>query len=178
MGCLSTRIVSIAATTLTGFFGIVWAILVVDAVAAAPESAHLSVSLCRGQEVTIATCPIGKKLVSVCGWGERQSVYRFGRPDRIELEVRDPHFAEQIFSGGGEAQIHFAKDVYRYILFDKTVRSGFGAESHNNPQFSAGLIVQKNGRQLTERLCSMTTGAFINADLAARYLEAGEYIEH
>ena len=178
MGCLSARSVGIAATTLTGFFGVVWAILAADAVAAAPGSARLSVSLCRGQEVTIATCPIGKKLVSVCGWGKGQSVYRFGRSDRIELEVRDPHLAEQIFSGGGEAQIHFTKGVYRYILFDKTVRSGFGAESQNDPQFSAGLIVQKNGQRLTERLCSMTTGAFINADLAAHYLEAGKYIEH
>ena len=98
----------------------------------------------------------------------RLSLWQIG-PDRV---------GSARFSGGGEAQIHFTKGVYRYILFDKTVRSGFGAESQNDPQFSAGLIVQKNGQRLTERLCSMTTGAFINADLAAHYLEAGEYIEH
>lgn len=176
MGRISARIVGIAAITLTCC---VWKVVTVDAVAqTAPKVAHVSTSLCHEQEVTIAACPIGKKLVSVCGWGKRQSVYRFGAPDRIELEARDPHLYEQSFSGGGETQIHFAKGVYRYILYDRTVRSGFGAEGQNDPQFSAGLIVQKNGRRLVERPCSTTTGAFINSDLAAHYLEAGEYIEH
>lgn len=149
-----------------------------DTVVVAPMTTNLPVSLCHEQEVTIAACPIGRKLVSVCGWGKRQSVYRFGTPDRIELEARDLNVAKQGFSGGGETQIHFTKGIYRYILYDRTVRSGFGAEGQNDPQFSAGLIVQKNRRRLAERPCTTNTGAFIYSDLAGRYIEAGEYIEH
>lgn len=175
MGRISARIVGIAAITLACC---VWKVVTVDAVAAAPGAAHIHASLCHPQEVTIAACPIGKKLVSVCGWGKRQAIYRFGTLTHIELEARALHLSEQSFSGGGETQIHFTSEIYRYILYDRIVRSGFGADGRNDPQFSAGLIVLQNRRRLAERPCTNNTGAFINSDLAGRYLEAGEYIEH
>lgn len=178
MGCLSARIVGIAVMRLTGGISAAFVLLALEPVAAAPASEDVPASLCRGQEVTIATCPIGKKLVSVCGWGEKQSAYRYGTPEQIELEALDPRRSEQSFSGGGEMQIHFTKGRYRYILYDRIVRSGFGAEGHTDPQFSAGLLVQKNGRRLAERACPTAKVAFIRSDRATRYLEAGAYIEH
>jgi hypothetical protein len=162
----------------TGVISAALALLALDSVIAAPIPEDVPASLCRGPEVTIATCSIGKKLVSVCGWGEKQSVYRYGTPDQIELEALDPRISQQSFSGGGETQIHFTKGRFRYILYDRIFRSGFGADGHTDPQFSAGLLVQKNGRRLAERACATTKAAFIRSDRATRYLKASAYIEH
>jgi hypothetical protein len=36
-------------------------------------------------ETVLATCPVGRKIASICGQRLGQAVYRFGRPRHIEL---------------------------------------------------------------------------------------------
>ena len=50
-------------------------------------------------------------------------------------------------------QIYFQSNGYRYIVYDRTLRRGFGADGHNDPQSSSGLVVQKGGRIVSSTRC-------------------------
>jgi hypothetical protein len=96
--------------------------------------------LCAPDETPIFSCPLGAKRVSVCGSG-KQAVYRYGAPGKVELTTHNLTLAKQGFSGGGETQIQVANGDYTYILFDKTVRTGFGDSGQNDPDSRSGLLV-------------------------------------
>jgi hypothetical protein len=134
-------------------------------------------SLCDVGETVLFSCPLRGRLVSVCGQAPARSIYRFGRPGRIELQSRDLRHASRMFSGGGESQIHFERDGYRYILFDRTVRASFASEGRNEPQVSSGLLVQHAGRLRTSTPCGGSGEAAVSSALAA-YMPEGVYIPH
>ena len=76
-----------------------------------------------------------------------------GRPAQIELQGRDLHIGKQGYSGGGGDQISFQSNGYRYIVYDRTLRTSFGADGHIDPQSSSGLVVQKGGRTVSSTRC-------------------------
>ncbi len=117
---------------------------------AAPGSAA---TLCRPSEVVLFACGVGAKRVSVCGQGQGTAVYRFGRPGRVELQVRDLYFAERAFSGGGETQVYADTPTHRYIVYDRVVRTSFDDGRHD-PQAESGLVVQRGTRTLSSRRCA------------------------
>ena len=139
---------------------------------AAPRRAA-SVTLCRGSEKPLFACPFGVKQVAVCG-GEGGAIYRFGRPGHVDLHATGLGYAEKAYSGGGETQISFAQGGYRYIVFDRTVRTGFAADGHNDTQFSAGLVLKHGDTTISTMLC--TTDASIAATATA--LPATAFIPH
>ena len=110
-------------------------------------------SLCTTKETDLFSCPTHGKIVSVCGLSPGRAEYRFGRPGQIELQGRDLHIGEQSYSGDGEDQIYFQSNGYRYIVYDRTLRTGLGADGHNDPQTSSGLFVQKGGRTVSSTRC-------------------------
>jgi hypothetical protein len=61
-------------------------------------------SLCMPNEVIVASCPIRRRLVSVCG-RNGIATYRFGRPGRLEVSANAMHHAHQMFSGGAKARL-------------------------------------------------------------------------
>jgi len=81
-------------------------------------------------------------------------------PDKVELnypETPQPaqghfHFSRTAYSGGGAIHIRFTNSGYEYILFDSTIRTGFGS-GPNNPEFSAGVITRYRGKT-SIRKCS------------------------
>ena len=109
-------------------------------------------SLCLAGETPIVQCMLGGKQATVCGSGKR-AIYRYGRPGRVELTAFDLRLARRGYSGGGETQIHVANRDYRYILFDRTIRTGFGADGRNDPAISSGLIIRRAGRTIATRPC-------------------------
>lgn len=117
-------------------------------------------SLCaRGEEV-IFSCGIGRKMVSVCGGRATapHAQYRFGTPGDIELAFPGPgqnglSYAREAYSGGGALQIRFATGGYDYAVYSRTVRTGFG-RGGNNPIFSDGVMVRRNGRLVSNRACN------------------------
>lgn len=110
------------------------------------------VSLCTAGETPLFACPIGRKLVSVCAGGPKP-VYRFGTPGHIELSSTSLTTASVGYSGGGETQIAATNGAYRYIVYERTVRTGFGEDGLHYPEFDSGLIVQRGGRTISSRTC-------------------------
>ena len=143
-------------------------------------------TLCVGGETTIFQCRVGTRLLSVCGGrasGQAYAQYRFGTPARTELTYpaqRQGAGTMQTalipFSGGGEAQIHFTNGATQYVVYSRTVRTGFG-RGGNNPQFSAGVNVLRGGRTISRRGCS--DGDSANVDLAAAepFIPQGEPVD-
>lgn len=131
-------------------------------------------SLCLPGETALFQCPIGGQHVAVCA-RDAVATYRYGLPGRIELSSRRLRFARQGFSGGGEAQITATNGAYRYTVFDRLVRTGFGPDGLNHPGEDAGLIVRHGDRIVSTRQCR--TSALI-APLAERLLPAGAFVPH
>lgn len=154
MVCISKSFKSIAAGfALTIPIG---ASLLTGNVSAQPARSLASGSLCMAGETPIFSCPLGIKQAAVCGSG-KQAIYRYGRPGKIEMASRSMMLAKQGFSGGGETQIQVTNKDYMYVLFDKTTRTGFGADSHNDPESRSGLLVRRGGRTLLSKECSDDT---------------------
>ena len=82
-----------------------------------------------------------------------KAIYRFGRPGHVELQSRDLHIAEQDYSGGGEDQVWFQANGYRYIVYSRTVRTNFGPSGQHDPQTTSGLVVQKDGHAVLSAKC-------------------------
>lgn len=130
--------------------------------------------LCAPQETAVFVCPVGRKLVSVCGQGDK-ATYRYGSPGKVELSSQALTTAERSFSGGGETQIYFNNGQFTYLIYDKTVRTSFSADGRNDPDFTSGLVVLKGGHAVSIRKCG--TDASISA-AASHIIPAGGFIEH
>lgn len=140
-----------------------------------PAYPRLASSLCRAPEVALFTCDVASRKVSICGnEGQGGAVYRFGRPGHIELGVTDLHRASTGFAGGGEDQVYADTLTDRYIVYDKTVRTGFGDDGHFDPKETSGLVVQ-HGRTISSRLCAQPA---IFAALTQTLVPAGDYVRH
>ena len=117
---------------------------------AAPAQPRLAESLCRPPESVLFTCRVGTKTVSICGQQERGgAVYRYGRLSHIELEISDLRRAHTGWPGGGETQVYADTPTYRYVVYDRMVRTGFDDEGHNRSEMTEGLMVQSGGRTLS-----------------------------
>lgn len=143
-----------------------------------PGGQDQHMKLCRPNEVVIASCSIGRKSVSVCGAMKSSSSYRFGTPQKIEIEAHDIRMARRAYSGGGETQILVRNNAYTYILYDRMVRSNFSSSGENSPDFSSGLLVVKSGKVVQSRSCSSNTEVFISSRVAEEYLQEGDFVDH
>ena len=129
--------------------------------AAAAQSPTPRGSLCAVGEQVIFSCGMGRKMVSVCGGRATapHAQYRYGAPGNIELAFPGPgqsglSYAREMYSGGGALQIRFSNGGYDYAVYSRTVRTGFGRDGHNNPRFSDGVMVRRNGRLISNRACT------------------------
>lgn len=175
---LSARARGSAPTPVTSFrkvaraAALIMALMPAQGFGGAPETSRAP-SLCARGETSLFSCPIGGKLVSVCGRAGGGATYRYGRPGRVEMRATDLRFAQRGYSGGGEQQIWFANSGYRYVIYDRVVRTAFGADGKHDPQASAGLMVQHGGRTVSNRGC----GGGI-ASRAAGAMPRGDFVEH
>jgi hypothetical protein len=147
-----------------------WAMLAGSASAALPAAA----SLCGDGDTVLFTCQVGKKLVSVCDGGGKATYY-FGKPGHVEMSSTALTVANRGFSGGGETQISVHNNAYVYIVYDKTARTSFSSDGHNDPDFTSGLVVQKNGKTLSALECGADATI---AEKASHVIQAGPFIEH
>lgn len=110
-------------------------------------------TLCKPKEVPLFTCTISGKVASVCA-APRSATYRFGRPGRVELEVAGGRRAQRGYSGGGETQVTFDRAGWRYVVYDRTVRTGFGSDGRHDPEMTSGVLVLKDGKIIADRRCT------------------------
>ena len=102
-------------------------------------------SLCRTPEPVLFTCHVGTKLASICGQEQGGATYRYGQPGHVELEAADLHRGHEMQSGGGETQVYADTPTHRYLVYDRMVRTGFGADGLHYPREDIGLLVQSTG---------------------------------
>ena len=112
---------------------------------------------CASAEEELFSCTAGAKRIAVCGvtnaQGQKTAQYRFGDADAAEIVLDGGRFASVPYSGGGEAQIEFANGGVRYIVYSRTVRTGFDDEG-NKPEFTDGVLVVRDGKPIAERNCT------------------------
>lgn len=123
---------------------------------------------CAADEQELFSCTAGSKRIAVCGvtnaQGQKTAQYRFGTPEEAEIVLDGGRFANVPYSGGGEAQIAFANGATRYIVYSRTVRTNFTAGEPNNPEFTDGVMVLRNGETIADRQC---TGDVESVDVMA-----------
>lgn len=137
---------------------------------------HAAASLCTSGEEVLFACPIKTKIASICGQAGH-AVYRFGKASHIDLEGHGLSLAQRGFSGGGETQISFLSNGYRYIAYDSTVRTAFGADERHDAEFTAGVIVQKDGKTVSNAKCGGSAEVSIRSS-ASKYMPPGQFIPH
>ncbi len=148
--------------------------LALAAALVAPAIAHAApTSLCPAGQTPLFTCPIKQKLVSICA-DNGKATYYYGTPAKIEMTSQALTTATHEFSGGGEIQITATNHAYTYTVYDSTTRTSFSANGQNDPDFSSGLVVQKNGKTIANTQCG--ADATISAD-AAKTIPSGSFIE-
>jgi hypothetical protein len=118
-------------------------------------------SLCRPDEQVMFLCRLGRSTASLCagaGAEGRYVQYRFGRPGAVELAFPERgstglSWANTGYSGGGEVQVNFRNGDHLYVLYSRTVRTGFGPDGHFDPEFQAGVAVVRGNRIVSDRRC-------------------------
>jgi len=120
-------------------------------------------SLCDKNEIEVFNCKLKNKTLSLCGASNLKQVnefkYRFGTSKKLELiypnaQTRGQFWSSStMYSGGGESRVHFKNGAIDYILFENTIRTGFG-DGPNNPEFNAGIVTKENGKITSIRHCS------------------------
>lgn len=120
-------------------------------------------SLCGKSEIEVFNCKLKNKTLSLCGVGNLKQgsefQYRFGTSKKLELIYPNAKTQGQFwssrttYSGGGESRVHFNNGAFDYILFENTIRTGFG-DGPNDPEFNAGIVTKENGKITSIRHCS------------------------
>jgi hypothetical protein len=108
-------------------------------------------TMCYAHEEIYFSCPIGRRIVSVCASGNISPKngyvqYRFGRPGKSEFEFpTEPYsplnrFSISEFSGGSVNSTHlkFKSGKYTYVIYQSATN---------------GVYVRKNGRVIANLSC-------------------------
>jgi hypothetical protein len=123
-------------------------------------------------ERTVFTCRIGDRTASVVRDGANMA-YRSFRRGGLELQLPGGRYAQQGFSGGGELQAIFRNGPWTYVVYQRTIRTGF--DGTNDPSFDAGVDVLRQGRVIARRLCDDVGAQF---DDPLNGIPHGAFIEH
>jgi hypothetical protein len=131
------------------------------------KAAAVTKVACASDEQELFSCAAGKKRIAVCGvtnaQGQKTAQYRFGSPGKAEIVLDGGRFANTAYSGGGESQIQFANGGVRYIVYSRTIRTGFDEEG-NKPEFTDGVWVVRGDENLADRQC---TADVVSVDVMA-----------
>ncbi|MCW3837384.1 hypothetical protein ACFQ1E_15540 [Sphingomonas canadensis] len=139
--------------------------------------------LCKPGETVVFSCRSGTKTISVCGGtanGANYAQYRFGTAKKLELSypasgTGTMQWARTGYSGGGEAQVSFTSGSHGYTVYSRTVRTNFDARG-NMPEFSSGVLVRKDGKQIRDISCTPRDSGNVDADAAAKFMPEGEIV--
>ena len=138
-------------------------------------------SLCKSGETALFQCTLPKSAVAVCfgttSSGENYAQYRHETdgvldlvyPQDVKQGTETLSWASRGYSGGGEDQLHFTRGGYDYVVYSRTIRTGFGSDGHFDTASEAGVLVKRAGRDVSDRRCS-DAPPFKDVDAAASAL--------
>ena len=141
---------------------------------------ELTSGLCAPNEAVLAACQLREgRMLSVCGardeTGAEFAQYRFGWANR-DPELVWPEssaggrlsFASVPYSGGGEAQLSFARGATRYAVYSRVYRTNFTPGETNDPAFEDGVAVLHNGKQVADFPCDQSAIKPVDVALARK----------
>ncbi|MXP25039.1 hypothetical protein GRI39_03120 [Altererythrobacter indicus] len=150
--------------------------------ASTPDESKAWGGKCAQGEEALFTCSLKNgRAVAVCktgeGAGQGLVQYRYGKPD-AEPELSWPQksddgkltFASVPYSGGGEAQLSFARGAARYIVYSRVVRTNFKAGEPNDPAITDGVMVVENGKVKANYSCDGQVSKPVDVNLTTKYL--------
>ncbi|HEX4505827.1 MAG TPA: hypothetical protein VH722_08860 [Alphaproteobacteria bacterium] len=119
-------------------------------------------SAVRAKPVTVFTCAIAKKTVSVIQ-ADGQITYHYGADGKDEMVIASTPGSGNVFGlsqrfAGMEYQLRFTKGEYSYIVYESEGNDRSGAAA------SSGLVVMQGGKRLSDRSCSHFTEFAIPLD--------------
>lgn len=123
---------------------------------------------CDDDEEAIFACTLENgKRVAVCSDRPGMAQYRYGG-DAPELVLAGGELGIVGYSGGGESQIAFENDGYRYVVFSRMVRVGMDEEGHNLPSITDGVVVLEGDRFADLQQCDDPNVLPLQYDAAER----------
>lgn len=149
-----------------------------------PASANYpATSGCAESEGTIFSCKIRDgRTIAVCvprdAQGREFAQYRFGADNAqpelawpTTFEERGMEWASVPFSGGGEAQLSFARGDIRYVIYSRVIRTNFEPGQPNNPKFEDGAYVYRGERRISELPCAGEADQPLSVAMAERFAD-------
>jgi len=118
-------------------------------------------------------CRIGGDLISVRRSGP-DLIYQVSAHGRVKLHITRGYLARTGYSGGGELQAVFQNGAWTYLVYERTIRTGFAG--HNAPIFTAGVDVLRNGATVSRLSCRDGRTQFSSA--AITNLPESDFVEH
>ena len=130
-------------------------------------------SHCSGQEQTVFSCSLGKKIVSVCASNDISPTsgylqYRFGQKNAPELTFpastepsrhADIQARALMFSGGGGGYLRFINGRYNYIVYT-AIGKGWGTKD--------GITVEKDHKPIAHLKCLDVPVSMLGAEFFTR----------
>ena len=114
--------------------------------------------MCAEGETVAFSCGVGSKSLSVCGLADDTLSYRFGTPERVELEITAPiHFSRTAYSGGGEGNLTFAAGRYKYVVYSSISNGDWLADGGRDKIERAGVYVVKDDKLLAAKATQQST---------------------
>jgi len=112
-------------------------------------------SLCQVGEKESFSCNIGAKIVSVCSPDSVGLVYRYGKPNSVEIELEsEVHFSATSYSGGGEGRLTFKNGRYHYVVYSGITNGEWLENGAREKIEYAGILVAKNSEEVANLKCT------------------------
>ncbi len=151
--------------------------------AQAVDSILPDTSACAETEGTVFSCKIRDgRTIAVCvrrdEQGREYAQYRFGEggePPELawptSFDGRGMEWASVPYSGGGEAQLSFARGDIRYVIYSRVIRTGFGKGGRNDPKFEDGAYVYRGDRRISALPCAGEADTPVSVAMAEHFAE-------
>ncbi len=143
-------------------------------------------NLCAPGEPVIFSCRLDNgKSLSVCAaaeaGGPRFAQYRYGASgEASQLTFPESRTAGALrflsvpYSGGGEAQLSFARGSATYVVYSRVMRTNFKAGEPNDPRFDDGVLVLRGEKIIANYRCKADLLTSVDYDLATKYAKSNE----
>jgi hypothetical protein len=141
-------------------------------------------SLCSAAETVVFECPLGAKRVAICattaGNGQAATAqYRYGRRGAVELRLpqiasdgpQQISYSRTAYSGGGEMHLQIENNGFDYTVYERNIRTGFGADG-NDMKMTSGLIVRQGNRVVRKSTCKGFGAYGINSQAAETFKQS------
>lgn len=137
-----------------------------------------SEGLCNTDERVSFSCSAESKSISVCRNSEEALIYRFGTPQKIELELEsDIHFSRTTYSGGGEGNLTFQNGDYSYVVYSSISNGDWLEDGTREKIERAGVYVVEGDKLLADIECQSDSGMPFIHDLPAFEEQEFRYYE-